>query len=74
MTDNKLVKIDRILNEAGVIADEVAGILENLAVLYADVAAKTPGGGGDEKRLAATFSTIHAQAAKVASLIQESLS
>lgn len=73
MTDNKLVEMDRILNEACVIAEEVAGTLENMALLYAEVAAKNPGNGADEKRLAATFATIHAQAAKVSALIQKSL-
>lgn len=73
MTDSKLVTIERILNDARLAADDVVGTLENLAELYATLAAQKPGGGGVEKRLAATFSTISAQAAQVVSLIDKSL-
>lgn len=73
MNDSRLVKLDRILNEARIAADDVSATLDNLALLYADLAQQRPGGGSDEKRLAATFSTIHAQAARVVSLLDESL-
>lgn len=73
MNDSRLVKLDRILNEARMAADDIAGTLENLAELYATLAAQKPGGGAEEKRLAATFSTIRAQAAQVVSLLDESL-
>lgn len=73
MNDSQLVKLDRLLNEARMAADDVVGTLEHLADLYATLAASRPSGGADEKKLSATFSTIQAQAAKVVSLLDDSL-
>lgn len=73
MNDSRLVKLDRILNDARMAADDIAGTLENLAILYAELAVHKASGGGEEKRLAATFSNIHAQAARVVVLIEEGL-
>lgn len=73
MNDSRLVKLDRILNEARMAVEDIAGTLENLAVLYAELAVHKPSGEAEEKRLAATFSTIHAQAARVVGLLEESL-
>lgn len=73
MNTSKLAELDRILNDARMAADDVAGALEHLADLYATLAVHSPIGGSDEKKLAATFSTIHAQAARVAALIDQGL-
>lgn len=73
MNNSRLVKLDRILNDARMAADDIAGTLENLAVIYAELAVAKHAGGGEEKRLAATFSTIHAQASRLVGLIDESL-
>ncbi|UCV02322.1 hypothetical protein [Dechloromonas denitrificans] len=73
MNDSRLVKLDRILNDARMAADDIAGTLENLAVLYAELSVARHGGGGEEKRMAATFSTIHAQAVRVVNLLDEIL-
>lgn len=73
MNNSKLVELDRLLNDARMAADDVVGALEHMADLYATLAASRPGGGADEKKLSATFSTIHAQAARVLGLIDASL-
>lgn len=73
MSDSKLVELDRILNEARMAADDVAGALEHLADLYASLAVFQPCGGAEQKRLAATFSTLHARAALVTTLIEQGL-
>ena len=74
MNNSRLVELDRLLNEARLAADEVAGTLENLADLYATQAAHKPdGSAAQEKRLAATFSTIQARAAYVVELLDKSL-
>lgn len=73
MNNSKLVELDRILNDARMAADDVVGTLEHLADVYATLAASRPGGGSDEKKLSATFSTIQAQAARVLSLIDAGL-
>lgn len=71
MNESRLVKINRILNDARMAADDVSGTLENLAFLYSELAVHRADGGAEEKRLAATFSTIQIQAARVLSLIDE---
>ena len=73
MKNSRLVDFDRLINEARMVAGDVAGALDNLSALYAELAALRQGGGEEEKRLAATFSTIQAQAAKVVMLLEESL-
>lgn len=73
MSDSKLVELDRILNEARMAADDVAGALEHLADLYASLAVFQPCGGVEQKRLAATFSTLHARAAHITALIDRGL-
>lgn len=73
MSNSKLVERDRLLNEARMAADDVAGALEYLADLHASLAVFQPYVGAEQKRLAATFSTLHARAALVAALIDQSL-
>lgn len=73
MTESRLVNLDRILNDARMAADDVAGTLENLAFLYAEAAVHSVTGGAEEKRIAATLSTIQAQATRVLRLIEEGI-
>jgi hypothetical protein len=73
MHERKLVELDRVLNEARMAADDVAGALEHLADLYASLAVFQPCGGAEQKRLAATFSTLHARAAHITALIDRGL-
>lgn len=73
MNDSRLVELDRILNDARMAAEDVAATLDNLACLYAEAAVHKSDGGADEKRLAGTFSTIQAQAARVLHLIEEGI-
>lgn len=61
-----------LLNEAQQAAADVAGALELLSILYGTLSIRQPPG-ADERMLAATFSTIQAQAAKVAKLLDEAL-
>lgn len=73
MNESRLVELDRILNEARMAAEDVAGALDHLADLYASLAVGRPGGGAEEKRLAATFATMHAHASRVVCLIDEGI-
>lgn len=73
MNDSRLVKIESTLNEARSAAEDIAATLESLATLYADLAVLKKGVGGDEKRLAGTFSTIHARAEQLLEMIENCL-
>lgn len=60
------------LNDAYNAADDVTGALEHLAILYGTLAAKDRGD-DEARRLAATFSTLHAQAQRVSGLLETAL-
>lgn len=72
MNNFKQINKNQLINDARMAAVDVAGTLDHLAGMYADLAVFRQGS-EEEKRLASIFSTIHVQAKMVVRLIDESL-